>query len=137
MIRPVLIAAVGHEVATKAEVVATAGAGVATVMALDWSMIIFGVPNTVLFASFLGSAVALSVLPKMTKTQMFSALFCGTVSGGYFTPWAATMADTKNFLSVGFLIGVIAHLVLTILFKNAAEWASGLYGAVKDKIGGK
>lgn len=135
MIRPVLIAAVGHEVATKAEVVATAGAGVAAFMAMEWSMIIFGVPNTVLFASFLGAVVSLSVLSKTTKWGMFGALVCGTLSGGFLTPAVAGALDARNYyLSVGFGIGLVAHLVLSVLFKNFGKWANDF---IASKMGGK
>lgn len=103
---------------------AAVASGVASLTTQSWTMQIFNIHPTVLFACFCGATIALRFLPKMNRAGMFASLFIGTIGGAYAAPLVASAIKTEHLNGIGFIMGAISHLVLTIFFNNAEKWAN-------------
>lgn len=131
--REFLTAVPSSDTTVAAATVAALTSGAASLVTQSWTMQLFGIQPTVMFACFCGAAVALRFLPKMNRAGMFSALAIGTLSGAFGTPWLASWLGTQHFNTIGFLIGLGAHLIFSIIFDNAPAWLNKL---VSFKTGG-
>lgn len=102
--------------------IAAATSGAASLVTYNWTMQLFGISPYVFFLCFCGAVIALRFLPKMNRAGIFSALGIGTVSSASSATWLADVVGTQRIGAIGFLTGLLAYLVLSILFENAATF---------------
>lgn len=115
---------------------AVGSAASAVVSQLSWTMQTFGVEFSVLMAGFAGALIALWFMPP-TK-RWYVALVIGTVTAAYVTPFGVGVLEKYTDLGlvnprpVAFLIGVSAHFVGTLLFRDGRELFRARLGLEKD-----
>lgn len=114
-------------VSTKAAAAGLVSGG-ASLASIDFSVAMFGVPASVILAAFSGAALALSMLPPMTRRQMAIAVLMGLSVGTYGSLLAITLRDWPAHImpAVGFFLGLGAQVGVSMLFKDvrglAMDW---------------
>lgn len=101
----------------------------------NWSVAMFGITASVLFAGFAGSCVALAILPPMEKKRMFAVVFAGSMTAAYLTlPLCLEMKwDHRYYFGVSFGLGVLAHFVLSMIVTHGKD----AWDALISRLGGK
>jgi len=92
--------------------------GAAALITADYSMALFGIPASVLFAVFCGAVIAIRFLPEVSRMAWATNIGIGTIAGGYATPIAAEVVKTEHINSLGAGVGFIAYFILS----NAFTW---------------
>lgn len=132
-VREFLSVVPAHDSTVTAATTAAIASGVASLTTQSWTIQLFGIQPTVMFACFCGAAVALRFLPKMNRAGMFTALAIGTLAGAFGTPAMAGWLGSTHYNGIGFAIGLCAHGLFAIVFENAEKWLKML---VSFKTGG-
>lgn len=119
-----------HHAPVMTAAVSAATGSAAIIMHDDWWRVWFGVPQSVLLASFCGAAFALSFLQKMGFIRaLLTITFC-TFLSAYFVPLFAWAFDIPDRLELGLAatIGVAAQTAISTaltmlpdLMRQAAE----------------
>jgi hypothetical protein len=121
-----------------AAVAAAASSGAGAFIA-DSSTQWLGVPLPVVLAALCGSAVVLSVLGSMTRSQAFGAVALGCATGTYMTKFIGWHWGVPSDVwpAVGFGVAAVAHIGLSALFGATPGALSKFLDAAIEKFRGR
>lgn len=119
--------------------IAAAGSGAAAIATIDTSVYWLGVPLPVVLAALCGSAVVLSVLGSMTRTQALGAVALGCATGTYMTKFIGWRwgVPTDVWPAVGFGVAAVAHIGLSALFGATPGAVSKFLDAAIERFKGQ
>ena len=135
-IKNFLITAPSPDAVVNTSTAAAITSGAAVVISHGWTVQLFGIQPSALFACFCGAAIALGFLPQMARIGMFSALLIGTIGGAYATPAIASVLATPHINAVGFFASLLTYLVLGVVFKRVEPWMEKLVDKMVNRNGG-
>lgn len=117
----------------------TAAASAVGVAVTDNTVYWLGVPLPVVLAALCGSAVVLSVLGSMTRTQAFGAVALGCATGTYMTKFIGWHWGVPSDVwpAVGFGVAAVAHIGLSALFGATPGALSKFFDAAIEKFRGR
>lgn len=111
-------------------VAATGGVGFSGWLAwltTDLPLAVFGVPFAFLLAGFAGSLLALGVSQPLPRWKMVVAVLSGTLAAAWLVlPATELLGLTKPYPGYAFVLGLVAHSVITLVVSKGPAWVERL-----------
>lgn len=118
--------------------VTAAGSSVGAVLS-DPTIYWIGVPLPVVLAALAGAALALSLVGQLTRKQALLAVLLGTGVGSYVPQLLGWWPGIPPLVwpGLGFVLGLLAHLILTALFSQAPGKIGDALSALIERLRGR
>jgi ABC-type uncharacterized transport system permease subunit len=89
----------------------------------QWAIQLFGVPLSVVLASFAGAFLALSWQRKLPPTAKCASVWIGTFAGAYLTPIVLHYSAVPGHfeLAIAFAVGIVAEPALHRIWQTVPQ----------------